>query len=287
MPLKFKATRLAITVSSLTLIFSSAVIATPSRASASSENWKDFFQPFKVGGMCSLTSNSRVAGSGATEVRKITNRELRSVHVARRKEGEWVKVVSTSHVRYTGPDSPSASSGTRTYIYGLMHDGTVRTPQQDITSTGLSFAFEGFLVYPTIEQLRARGSKTTLISGRLSEPGQVDATKKIASETKGHVPYLDLELKFSIQGLPPHPIATPAGRFTDVVGLKVSLISMKPTNVAPSSDLAKGFSQASGAFSLLFGDTSVWWARGHGVVETDTSTLIGITTEQFAGCRGL
>ena len=178
------------------------------------------------------------------------------------------RVASATKTTNTDPSDadPVIDRSSRRYDYVLANDGTIMAPTQWPSIPGVQTEVRGFVVYPTVAALRSgRGSDsgvTLLMASK--DPA---AAARMRAETTDGSETLRLKLVVHVAGVSPRPIDTPAGVFSDVIGVEASISSIRALNIeSPEVRRAyEGIVQSSAPSSTM------WFARDIGLVRVDST----------------
>lgn len=249
--------------------------------------WAAYFFPPVVGDSCTLVERpivSNIAGNTITTTGSLTDTVLAVRSTGR---STLYSVRSRSHVGTTQTSPPAESTGTSPINQDLVlgyqaaSNGTLLAPEQSIHQGGIDFNLTGFVVYPPVASLRAGDSRTSTVQASASSTNPAYA-KQIAAATDDQSSTLRWAMTFRVVGKPAKTIVTPAGTFTDDVGVQVSVIGITALN-AKASEVSQ--SQFAAALKLFMPTTTVYWARGVGIVESISRGLLGNTVQTLHGCN--
>jgi hypothetical protein len=259
----------------LSVCSSAAAAPGPGSQTISGESWLSYMITPRVGRTCTLESiTSNAMGSGvATEA-------LRVSRVGQRADGIHLTIVHTLNSQFTQAD------GTVTYgtpysfslPFAIESDGTLRVAPDIGTETdGARYRFDNSILYPTVTTLRHGGHATSIITASMTS-----SDPSMQSELEGMIKpgqtALRMRLTFRVTGRETSaPIVTPAGSFTDVVGVDVSQAHVEALNLRPGAQTGLLL-----ALNSLNTTTTFWFARGIGEIETDMSGF----SQKLAGCAG-
>jgi hypothetical protein len=224
------------------------------KAESSGPQWSDYI-PVRAHRACTLSSHyhSEVAGS-PIDVRTEARSSYRNVE----KAPDGIHFTVHTATRTSSPDeAPSTKTSDLPYV--LASDGTLKTtPNLHLTkSDALNFTIDGFVVYPTVRAVRnGRGIHPTMKATMTATDPSLQAELKKEAGTDS----ITSRLTLNVSGVPPEPVRTSAGTFTDVVGVHVKIAKISSSLDDPQVQ------QAFSALSQLFGSYTTWYARDVGPV---------------------
>lgn len=186
----------------------------------------------------------------------LSNRTTSAGHIVK------YKITTGSTAPGTAPISQSMA-----VPYVALNDGKLGVPPSlGSLGPGLQWSFHGFELFPSITGLRAHESLLSLINMSLHGTTPSARQQVRALVTRGNV--LQIRIVFNVKGVTvPSSLKTPLGTYTDLVGLKVALSSMKALNA--NSKSAGDFSAAGGLAALF--KTTLYFAPGIGLVASNVS----------------
>jgi hypothetical protein len=189
--------------------------------------------------------------------------------------------VSTSQTN-PPPGFPAIGPTNQDFLlhYQVLSNGTLLAPEQSVRASGIDYRFTGFVVYPSVATLRAGGNRSTTVQVSVSSTNPAYA-RQLAAASDDHSSTLRYTATFRVVGLPAKKIVTPAGTFTDDVGVEVSAEGVTPLNVSPDGVSRSQLEKAVRAFTPT---TTVYWARGVGMIESFTHSIFGTDVQTFNGC---
>lgn len=225
-------------------------------------SWADYFPP-RVGRSCLFQRTDDSLGTSIT-IRQ-TSTFTKVVHAADRTQAT-LRVLTQTDGNY-----PSSSQVDVPYVFA--GDGTLRTtPGKVLLGSKVQTTFDGLEVYPSVADLRrgrSRRSTLTLRAGS-SDPA---AAREIGG---GFTQRLTLDAG-PADAVP--SVVTPAGTFTDLVGVHVAFVDVS----VQGGHLSPGETNAIRSLTTAAFDTSVYFARGVGIV---TSTTTRNAAPPLVSCTG-
>ncbi len=227
-------------------------------AATGPNDWSSYL-PVIAGRTCTYRATATVGQftSVAEQASRIDSPQLKA-------DGVHFSIHSTTTTTTTGPGiQPESESQTMTYPYVLANDGTVRTNPGSISRSGIEYGFSGFEIWPTLISLREGKSITTTIESRFAA-----TTEAMRAELRKalHGPdEVNATVTLKVGPAPPiGTITTPAGTFTNTIGVRSTLVSEHVENAPLGTD-----AEVMKAMRALGpGATDVYLARGVGIVET-------------------
>jgi hypothetical protein len=155
--------------------------------------------------------------------------------------------------------------------YVVLRNGDLGAePDLGSLGNGFQWSYQGFELYPPISSLRL--SSASLVSFVTMSLSATTSSAKQQLEqilTSGSEMHVRLSVKVFLMA-PQHNIVTPAGLYSDYVGVKFDVVSMQALNV--KSQYAASFSSASSLATSMSG-TTTYFARGTGPVRADEAGL--------------
>jgi len=251
---------------------------------ASATSWASYFYPRKTGYTCTLAEEPLVTELPGDKL-TITNQETNTVRsVGTTADGLTYTIANTAIMTSTHSDpSVAAEAPSRTATqtsFVVTPSGKIDAPQQDVRQSDVEFDFQGFVVYPTVEELKAGIDQTSSVIAAISSTSpavQSELRPSIADGTNS----LRFKLDFKVAGLGSKTITTPAGTFRDTVGMMITITSAAPLNAVSGSVTAN---QLTSALKTLVSSTEVWWARGVGRIEKVQTSVFGKDVMRLASC---
>jgi hypothetical protein len=173
-----------------------------------------------------------------------------------------------------------------TYIVG--NDGTMSAPGPAGFAAGPAEGFDvdvsGAIVFPSIEDLRdgADRQSSMEISMTPTDPAIIAELEQLVAPGDTA---LELRLDAVLEGVDPETITTPAGEYSDVVGVAMEITDIEFLNPSPALGSELGLVQQ--MLGTMMPTTVTWFARGVGVVRTDVEAgLTGTSASELTGCTG-
>jgi hypothetical protein len=249
--------------------------------------WAAYFFPPVVGYSCTLAARPitfSVAGDTITTTGIVTDTVLAVRSTA---ASTLYSVRSRTHVATTQTNPPASSTGISPINQDLVLDyqasssGTLLAPEQSFHHDGIDYNFPGFIVYPSVASLQAGASRTSTVQASVSSTNPAYAAQ-LAAATNDHSSTLRYAVTFRVVGEPAKTIVTPAGTFTDDVGVKVSVLGMTPLNSKAGGREIQ--SELQTVLQLFFPTKTLYWARGVGLVEATSRGGLGDTTQLLHSC---
>jgi hypothetical protein len=226
--------------------------------------------PVRDGRVCAYT-NSYTHEELNTSVANTVTQEYTDVR--EEADGTHFTLETTTQTTTTG-DAPDSSE---TFIYSepitqnpsyvLGDDGLLRTEPGLVNEGILSASYDEFIVYPSIKEIREGKSASSSITAsvRSSDPAtQAELEEGLEpgeSEMKMRVDY-------TVEGIPPKEITTPAGTFTDVVGVSLRFDDIEVLNA--NEEMRRQMDEMAKLLAELTGTTTGWYARDTGIVQVET-----------------
>lgn len=261
---------------------------------APATGWARYFFPARAGYSCELASgqsSQSIAGTTFVTSSSLTD-TVEATGAAAAGEVVSVKEASTTTSSSSGssgsgssssgssssPSAPSTADVTLRYL--VANDGSLLAPQQNVDQGSLRYRFSGFVVYPSVQSLRAGESRTSTIYASMSATTPAVA-KQLAASTNDGSSTLRLRLTFKVVPAPTRTVRSPAGIFDNTVGVTVSMVSAVPLNAAHGV----GASGLSTVLKLLSPASTLYWAQGVGLVEALVRSPFGTTTLLLTGCH--
>lgn len=234
---------------------------------AASTGWAEYFYPAQAGAGCTLTLKPQKVGGGVSTFGSL-KQTVKSVTA--KDDALIYQLGIRSLSGATGPGTKKAKPTTQTLTYRITSDGTVDVPWAIGDAPGLKYEFDGFLVYPSVEDLKAGKSTTSTIKAKAT-PTDKALAKELKKQTTDKSSTLKMTFKIEVSGLPSKkPIKTKAGTYTDYVGLKTSIVQAIITN---STD--KEHSDLTSTIAAFGGANSIYFAHNVGMVKSVTGTILG------------
>jgi hypothetical protein len=164
--------------------------------------------------------------------------------------------------------------------YVFANDGTLRAAPGVGTAAGIRVRYHGFQVFPSVPDLRrGRGAHSTV---SMSLAATTDAMQRALASELGRTS-VKADLEYQVRAAPSRRvIVTPAGRYTDVIGISVELRAFHLRNAhgdlgAAAGDVLRG----------VFGNGSTsYYAKGVGLVLGEASGSFGTTSLRLRSCTG-
>ena len=157
-------------------------------------------------------------------------------------------------------------SETEAVGYVLGTDGLLRSEPQLFNRGNLEADADGFIVYPSIKEVREgkSASSSMTASVRSSDP---ETQAELEDSLEPGESEMEMRIDYKVAGFPPEEISTPAGTFTDVVGVSVEIEDVEALN---ANEEARRDMDGMAELVKAFGGTpTVWFARDVGVVQTE------------------
>lgn len=234
-------------------------------ASTAPPSWNQYLFPGPVSYSCSTD----------TTIASVTIRETQELQARYR-----TKLGTHYMVRYQvalNNGSQPPSGGTLTYLVtptGRVHAIGFQS------STGLDVTEGNAVVYPSIPQILhgARADTHTVIRIAASSP-----TTQAAFEKALGVKALRASVVFAVTGVPPQPVTTPAGTFTNTVTVVLTVAKLHFLDHALTKKQRR-------SLAGFLPRTTMVFAKGVGLVRTsEAAPGLGHATvrSELVGCRGL
>jgi hypothetical protein len=250
----------------------------PSPSAGPRSAWLDYFIPARVGRSCTFEGTLDMAPVTGTSTltQRVTGVETTA-------DGLRIdlNVVTRTELDTPGIDVPPETSQDISYL--IANDGTVSAPGFATSMGGFDVETDGFVAFPSIEDLRSGESVLSSIQVAMAP------TDPVMREDLGQLirpgdTALELEIEAEVEGAEAETITTPAGEYTDVVGVAMSFTDIQFLNPAPGME-----SQAESIAQLISGfmpSTTTWFARDVGIVRTDVEGFGTTTSSALTGCTG-
>jgi hypothetical protein len=237
--------------------------------------WAAYFYPARSGYECTYQAelDGLVPGT-MTQTQRVTA-------VEESDEGTRITVHSTARSELDAgapvPTDLPATPVESDIVYVIARDGTLQTPAAFVDTAAVGGGIDGSIVYPSIENIRSGQAFESTLSMSMdlgeSAPAGADA--------------IEFRVGIRAEGEAPETITTPAGTYTDVVGVTISFTAFDFVGDLPGLD-ESGF-DADTFEEMLVGlmpEITSWYARDVGLVSTEsTSSMAGMSTE-LTGCTG-
>lgn len=258
----------------------------PSPSASPEPLWVSYFYPAKVGYHCTIGEKlvSPVTGGGALTITAVSSNTVTSLAEVGSGRQYVVHSRTTTTSRQTGPYAFKVPTTVQDFTVGyvIAEDGTLQAPQQTVDASGFVVSFAGFVVYPSVEDLRTGASRESIVvaAGTSKVPAfaaQIRAATSDGSST------IRVSMTFKVTGVPGKTIVTPIGTFRDTVGLHLEVVSVSALNAKAGSPTAQ---QLTAAFQALgTANITLYWARGVGRVETVSKTAFGTDILKATSCH--
>lgn len=191
---------------------------------------------------------------------------------------------------------------TETVEWRLADDGTLRSEPGLFTAeveppgysvfdpTYLDMSSDEFIVFPAISDLR-RGESLSSLIAITGRPANPDVQARLQEVLEPGESTLKLRAVYTVEGVPPKEITTPAGTFTDVIGVAVVLEDIETLNVADAEErmgLDSELYETTQSFIGALGKTTTWYARDVGAVQVEygDGSSSEIPPLKLQGCEG-
>jgi hypothetical protein len=242
----------------------------PATPAAGDPSWREYY-PLRVGYECVLGATLK------TESISLTSRQTQTVSSVR-KVADGTRVVLHTRSVTTAPGIPP-SAVTLDVPYVFVDDGTLRASPGLTTTLGLRVSYRGFQVFPSVPDLRRGRSSRSKVSMSIS--ATTDAMRRVLARAFDGRESLDLDLVYDVGAAPDRrAIATPAGRYTDVIGITINLSSFHIHDAPNDVDAA-----TNGTIRALVGNgITSYFAKGVGMVLTESSGSFGKTSVRLRRC---
>lgn len=243
----------------------------PAEASAA-PSWRDYFPP-RRGYECAFVAT---LDTGSLRVVSRQTQTVASVRSAA--DGQHV-VIRTRSVTTAPGIRPVTLKVDSPYVFA--EDGRLRSAPGLASAAGLRVTYDGFQVFPSVPDLRRGRSARSKVA--LSMSATSDAMRRALADELGGRTSFKADLEYEVSAAPSRrAIVTPAGRYTDVLGIAIRLKSFQLRNAESDLDAA-----ASDALRGLLGNGSTsYYAKGVGLVLAEASGSVGTTTMQLRDCAG-
>ena len=236
------------------------------QAQSTGPRWSDYL-PVRDGRICKYSNYAHIMGSAVN-----TTQTLKYTNVHKGSDGTHFTVknntkATVTNSEYGGTNRQPSLTEAQTLKYVLANDGTLRADPQLVNKEFWDASVDKFVVYPPVEVLR-QGKSTTSSSEVTGRPLLPAAQAELKKELKPGESALKMRAAYAVEGVPPKEITTPAGTFTDVVGISLKLKDAKALNASAKTD--RNIEQLMKLLTKLTGTTTVWFARGVGIVQSGT-----------------
>ena len=173
-------------------------------------------------------------------------------------------------IKVTSSGTPHLNTSL-TVPYEVLNDGSLGvTPDVQSLGGGLIFSFRGMQIYPTISALRSGQSTSSTLTGVLTATTAAARQQLASGLTSGKA--LEFRIAFKVSPAPVKAvISTPSGVYRNVIGVRTAMTKLTALNA--TAEVRKAFSGVSG-FSKSLGQDELYFARGVGMVESDSGGLI-------------
>lgn len=255
-----------------------------SGASSSKHGW-NYYLSRTVGKTCTIAFAPEHAKNGSNVVTTTGNQTKTLLSVSSSSEGTTYRIRGTVSIRTTDSDSnvkPTVGPIMATQIlkYMVLPDGTLETPLQKQISFESQFTFRGHLDIPSVPQLET--GATDLASMHFTFAPSTSAGRAEVEVMTNGANQLSGVVTFRVSGAHLSSLSTPRGTFRDLIGVQDQLINMKVTGAVPAA--ASAFDSAvldsAGRTQLI-----AWYAPGHGVVGTWSTSSDGKRTIEYTTCK--
>jgi hypothetical protein len=242
----------------------------PATKAAGDPSWREYY-PLRVGYECVLGATLK------TQSISLTSRQTQTVSSVRKVPGGTRAVLHTRSVT-TAPGIPP-SAVTLDVPYVFVDDGTLRAAPGLTTSLGLRVSYHGFQVFPSVPDLgRGRSSRSKV---SMSISATTDAMRRVFAQAFGGRESLVLDLVYDVGAAPSRrAITTPAGRYTDVIGITINLSSFHVHDAPKDADSATNDTIR----ALVGNGITSYFAKGVGMVLTESSGALGKTSVRLRRC---
>jgi hypothetical protein len=227
-------------------------------------SWAEYIKT-KPGQSCVLVGDEyHVAGDNIAAY-------LTQAVVSSAKEAGGERVLYRVTTRVTNSEPGATTFPPISYLlpYDVQSDGKLGTSPGATSEPGLDVQWSGSELYPTIDELRAGKSATSSIELRAKA---TEAAAQRALEKELQPGQTEMKIRFSIT-VSPAPVLTsvrtPGGTFTNLVGVKTQMGSGEVLNAIPA--YAAKFAQLVNGLGKAFGNTTLYFAKGVGMVASDLS----------------
>lgn len=242
--------------------------------------WAAYFFPPVVGDRCILSGSTTTDfGDKLTTPGGTTETVL-----AVRSTGASIAYsigVATTQANTPGNSTGIHLSGPQFVVhYEAMSDGSLLAPEASVPRDGIDLNTSDYILYPSVTSLLAGASRTSTVLATMSSTNPAVASQ-FAAATSNHSPTVRANVTFRVVGEPARRIVTPAGIFTNDVGVKVSLTGLSSLNVKLDKS-EQSLMQAE--LKLFTPTTTLYWARGVGLVESISVSPLGRGTQLLQGC---
>lgn len=197
------------------------------QATAAGPQWSDYI-PARNGRVCTYSSSYTGDAMGMdSTVNTTQSAEYTDVH--EESDGTHFTVKSTtgttvgpSEYQYGESDLDPQLTETPSLEYVLADDGTLRSEPEMFSREGLDTGFEisvdKFIVYPAVGALRQGQSHSASFTAtaRATDP---EAQAELEADLEPGESTMKIRVDYTVDGVPPKEITTPAGTFTDTVGV--------------------------------------------------------------------
>ena len=251
----------------------------PIPAGASEPLWREYFIPARVGYTCTYGDSAELGSDGSTT----TVVTIRVTAVETTAEGLRVGVnfLNGPEGDTSDPDREVLPVPSQDHSYVLANDGTVHAPGISTVTGGFTVRTSDFVVYPLIADLRSGVVRDTSLTTEveLEDPAAQAELQAMLAPGESTV---KMRMDIRVEPAAPTTITTPAGTYSDVVGVMVTITGIELTN------LASGRAGETGGLSdaLTGFQTTTWFARDVGVVQIDVGVSEFELSTYLTGCTG-
>lgn len=243
----------------------------PAPAASADPSWREYFPP-RAGHECTFATTFEAPSL------RVVGRQTQTVSsIHREADGQHV-VIRTRSVTTVPGSRPVSITIDNPYIFA--NDGTLRAAAGLATTAALRVRYHGFQVLPSVPDLRRGRSAHSKVS--LSVSGMTGALRR-ALVSLGARGSFKADLEYDARAAPSRrAIVTPAGRYTDVIGVAIKLTAFHLRNARNDVDAAT----QEGLRGLLGNGATSYYAKDVGLVLSEASGSAGTTTVRLRGCAG-
>lgn len=254
----------------------------PATEAVAPESWSAYL-PGEIGDGCVLAIDPIKVGTA-----RITSEAAQKVvSIAEVGEGKEYQLETTTTVTtddtdpLPGDPEHDVDSTSETYTYVAKGDGTMSFSSGRYVSEGFPVDVDTIgVLFPTLEQARAGEAVDIRAEMTISAPDEASAAEFRTMTTDGSA-QLALSMAFHISGVPTAAVQTPAGTFSDVVGVRLEVTGADFTNATPES--AEQFKDVADALAPR---TTTWFARGTGIVQVSSLGGLAAGVIKASRCTG-
>jgi hypothetical protein len=271
----------------LIVTLSLTVIGTTGGASTTKmpKEWVSYF-PTVAGMTCNLTFPPSSTTEGSNIVTTTGHETETLTSISSSSEGKVFAFRNTVSLRQSDSDpadKPTIApiTDTQTLKYLLLSNGTVEAPLENQVSLKSEFGFQGHLILPSISSIESGQSDSATVHFNFS-PATPAGDAQVEAITKGHVKSLIGLLKIRISGILRSSLTTPSGSFSDLIGLRETLIRYTVQNAITPQTASEIDSEL--IIAARANQRTTWYAPGRGVVSLWNVSSAGKRTIENTVC---